>query len=121
MGRIVHFEIGAGDIDRSKKFYEEVFGWKIELWPGPMPYYLITTGDSNSPGINGGMFKSKDEPVTVTTIDVKNLDEMIDKVQSNGGSIVVPKMAVPGVGWLCYFKDFEGNMFGMMQEDGEAA
>jgi predicted enzyme related to lactoylglutathione lyase len=29
-------------------------------------------------------------------------------------------MAIPGVGWLCYFKDTEGNIFGMMQNDPAA-
>jgi predicted enzyme related to lactoylglutathione lyase len=32
----------------------------------------------------------------------------------------MPKMAVPGVGWLAYAKDPEGTVFGMMQEDPDA-
>jgi uncharacterized protein len=34
MPTIVHFEIPADDIDRAKKFYSDLFGWKIEKWPG---------------------------------------------------------------------------------------
>lgn len=30
MPTIVHFEVPADDIERSKKFYSDPFGWKIE-------------------------------------------------------------------------------------------
>jgi predicted enzyme related to lactoylglutathione lyase len=30
MSTIVHFEILADDVERSKKFYTDLFGWKIE-------------------------------------------------------------------------------------------
>jgi len=53
----------------------------------------------------------------VNTIGVENLDQMVQTVLSNGGSIAVPKMAVPNVGWLTYCKDTEGHVFGMMQND----
>ena len=39
---------------------------------------------------------------------------------ASGGSIALPKMPVPGVGWLAYFKDTEGNIFGAMQGDANA-
>jgi len=57
------------------------------------------------------MFKSKGEPLTVNTIAVNSIDEMITRVESHGATIAVHKMPIPGVCWLCYFKDFEGNMF----------
>jgi predicted enzyme related to lactoylglutathione lyase len=34
---------------------------------------------------------------------------------------VLPKMAVPGVGWMAYCKDPEGHIFGIMQPDAAAA
>lgn len=42
------------------------------------------------------------------------------KVTDSGGKIVEEKLAVQGLGWLCYFKDTEGNVFGMMQADKNA-
>jgi predicted enzyme related to lactoylglutathione lyase len=47
---IVHFEIPADDVERAKKFYQELFGWEIE--PAQGGYNLITVGE---PGPNGGM------------------------------------------------------------------
>lgn len=120
MSRVIHFEIGAVDTDKILKFYTDVFGWKVDKWDGEEPYWLITTGAPGKPGINGGVFKSKAEAVTTNVIDVDNIDEMTAKVETAGGTIVVPKMAVPGIGWAVYFKDVEGNLFGMMQADSEA-
>ena len=34
MPTIVHFEIPVDDVERSRKFYSGLFGWKIEKWPG---------------------------------------------------------------------------------------
>ena len=54
------------------------------------------------------------------TIDVASVDKAISAVEASGGEILLPKSAVPGVGWLSYFKDTEGNIFGMMEADESA-
>ena len=83
-----------------------------------MDYWIIVTGDSKDPGINGGLLLRRDpSQPCVNTVDVANLDEMLKTVDSQGGTCVVPKMPVPGVGWLAYCKDTEGHIFGLMQSD----
>ena len=57
----------------------------------------------------------------VCTVDVPSVDDAIAKITSHGGTIVLPKMPVPGVGWLVYAKDTEGNIFGSLQSDHNAA
>ena len=121
MPRVVHFEIDAEKPERAISFYEKVFGWKVEKWEGPVEYWLITTGKEDEPGIDGGLSKrSGSVPSTVNTVEVDSVDYFVKKVEQNGGTIVSPKHAVPGVGYLAYFKDPEGNVFGMMERD-EAA
>jgi len=121
MPRVVHFEIDAKKPDRAIKFYEKVFSWKIKKWEGPVEYYLITTGKESEPGIDGGLSRrTESEPSTVNTIDVPSVDKFIKKVEASGGTIIRPKMAVPGVGYMAYFKDPEGNIFGMMENDESA-
>jgi hypothetical protein len=51
----------------------------------------------------------------VCTIDVEDVDEMIDKAEKLGGVQALGKTEVPGVGWQVYYKDTESNIFGMMQ------
>ena len=71
MPTIVHFEIPADDIERAKKFYNELFGWKIEKWSGTednssqltsvatgqtIEYWMMTTTDDNgNKALSGGM------------------------------------------------------------------
>lgn len=121
MPRVVHFEIPADDPAASQAFYEAAFGWGFYKWEGPEPYWLITTGPEEEPGINGGMMqKNPGQPVTFA-IDVPDIDASIAAVQSAGGTIVVPKMPIPGVGWISYFTDPTGNVIGIHQNDPSAA
>jgi predicted enzyme related to lactoylglutathione lyase len=119
INRPIHFEIPA-EKPESDRVLRKVFGWKFERWNGPMEYWNISTGESE-PGINGGLMTRRDpaQPC-VNTMDVANLDETIKVIESAGGLCVVPKMPIPGVGWLAYFKDTEGHIFGVMQADTAA-
>ena len=121
MGRVVHFEIVADDAERISKFYETVFSWKVQKWDGPIDYWFLMTGDEKEPGIDGafGMRQNGDDAV-VNTIDVSSVDETVKLIEANGGEIVRSKQVVPGVGYLAYFKDTEGNLWGIMQSDTNA-
>jgi predicted enzyme related to lactoylglutathione lyase len=122
MSRVIHFELPADDPERAKAFYETVFGWQIEKWEGPMEYWLITTGPEDEPGIDGGMAKrSEDNPGTENTIGVDSVDEAVVKIEAEGGKVIQAKGAVPGVGWVAYCEDTEGNRFGLMEDDPNAA
>jgi hypothetical protein len=121
MPRVVHFEIAADDPERAVSFYETVFGWEITKWDGPMEYWLIKTGPEDEPGIDGGLAKRTDPSTgTENTIDVDSVDDYVAKIEAGGGKILRPKSAVPGVGWLAYCQDTEGNTFGIMQSDAAA-
>ena len=122
MPRVVHFEVSAEKPEGAVKFFEKVFGWKIVKWEGPVDYWLITTGKQSEVGIDGGMGWREvgAEAGTVNTIDVPSVDEFAKRVEQNGGKIVVPKHAIPGVGWIVHFRDPEDNTFGMMQDDSSA-
>jgi predicted enzyme related to lactoylglutathione lyase len=49
------------------------------------------------------------------------LDESVDRAVALGGSLALPKMPIPSVGWLAYIKDPDGNILGLMQTDPKAA
>jgi predicted enzyme related to lactoylglutathione lyase len=121
LGRVVHFDISSEEPEKTIEFYEKVFNWKFQNWGGPVDYWLITTGDESEPGINGGLSKKgENAALKCPTIDVKDLDKTITMIVENGGKIIAPKMPVPKVGWLAYFEDPDGNLFGAMQDDPNA-
>lgn len=56
----------------------------------------------------------------VNTVEVASVDEFTTKIESNVGSILTPRIAIPGVGDLASCKDTEKNTFGIMQNDPNA-
>ncbi|HET7337070.1 MAG TPA: VOC family protein [Candidatus Nitrosotalea sp.] len=116
MPRIVHFDIPSDNPERAQKFYQDVFGWEFAKWDGPMEYWMVKTGESDTPGINGGLARRMPGQIgMINTIDIPSIDEYIIKIQSNGGQILVPKMEIPGVGHYATCMDTEGNIFGIIQ------
>lgn len=123
MNRIVHFDIHASDIDALQKFYEAVFDWKFtDMGPQMNGYRLIRTGEGA--GIDGGMDPRRGPAPTpgaavnayTCTIEVDDIDAIIAKITEAGGIIVVEKTPIPGVGFLAYAKDPDGNIFGVMEQ-----
>jgi predicted enzyme related to lactoylglutathione lyase len=128
MPTIVHFEIPADDVERSKKFYTDLFGWKIEKWPGStggggdIEYLTITTtDDKGNKALGGGIMKRQgpNQPI-INYTDVKSVDEYSSKVKQLGGNVHVPKMAVPGMGYLAICLDTENNAFGIWETNESA-
>lgn len=123
----VHFEIPASDMDRASNFYKELFGWDIKSAPGFEDYSIIYTlpvDDNNMPrgyGINGGMMKQENSEMGIINyINVEDIDKYLAKLEELGGTVLMPKMPIKGIGWNAVVKDTEGNTFGMMQNDKNA-
>lgn len=119
---IVHFEIPANNVKKLRKFYAELFGWKIEKSLGPMDYWQIETVPVDEkmmplrPGVNGGLYKKeRPENKPVNYISVESIEKYIEKVKALGGKIVQQKQEVPGVGWIAVVLDPEGNQIAMLQ------
>lgn len=116
----MHFEIPADNPEKAMEFYQKAFGWTFGQF-GPNPYWLATTGADSKPGINGAIMKRIDprQPVA-NSIGVDNIDEALKKIEMSGGTIVVPKTLYPNAGWSAYFKDPDGNIFGVWEQNPTA-
>jgi predicted enzyme related to lactoylglutathione lyase len=114
MGKPVHFEIGAENVQRAIRFYQEVFGWKVQTWEGPMEYWLVDGGPGE--GINGAiMTRPAPDFTTVNTIGVSSLEEALAKVVAAGGQLEGQVQTIPGVGRFSYGRDSEGNRIGILE------
>ncbi len=121
MNRIVHFEIPCDNPQLQMDFFKNVFNWEFQQFLTE-DYWSCTSGDASTPGINGGFMKRKNpgQPI-VNSIQVENMEITIKAIEAAGGKMVVPKMAIPTVGWLAYFLDPENNIHGLYQEDSTAS
>lgn len=118
MNRVTHFEIASGNPDKTAAFYREVFDWNIAKWPGADKYWTISTGPDAEEGIDGGIYRKRaelDQPVSVSIL-VDSIDQCIERVRAQGGTVLVPKRAIEGVGWLAYCRDCDGTLFCLHQE-----
>ena len=126
MRKVVHFEIPADDLDRSKSFYGSVFGWQLQTIPMPGGEYttVITTPVDQQtqlptePGsINGGLMQRGEQTPSspVITIDVDAIDEALQQIEAAGGATVTPRTAIPGMGAYAYFRDPDGNVLGLWE------
>jgi hypothetical protein len=122
---ISHFAINADDVEVSRRFYQSVFGWKFQPY-GPPEFFKIQTGDEQKPGINGALQKRREIVPGdrlngfECTIGVADVDATSAAIEANGGSIVMKRVTLAGVGHLIFFKDPGGNIAGAMQYDRNA-
>ncbi len=123
-GEVNHFEIPYEKADRAKKFYTEIFGWKLQEMP-EMNYTLVSTGPVDDKGrptkpgvINGGMMKRSPEVKSpVVTLTCEDMEKTMEKIKAMGGKVIIKKMPVGEMGWSAYAKDSEGNVIGLWQSN----
>jgi predicted enzyme related to lactoylglutathione lyase len=128
MPTIVHFEIPSDNVERSKKFYSDLFGWNIEKVPPEkipegMEYWMITTtDDKGNKAIGGGMMNRQNPQQQGITnyINVKSVQEHSSKVEQLGGKVMMPKTPVPGMGYFAVCTDTENNTFALWEPDESA-
>jgi uncharacterized protein len=114
MPKVVHFEIPADDVERAKSFYGSVFDWELQTVPmGEGEYTTVKTAAvdeqtqmQRDPGIS---------TAPVITISVDGIDDALKQIEDKGGSTVVARTPIPGMGAFAYFKDSEGNVLGLWE------
>ena len=109
------FEIPIADLERAQKFYETIFG--MQLIPMDLPGLkmrmfptddvkgasgaLIFAPEFYQPSANGTMVYLNGNP---------DLQNVVDKIEAAGGTIVMPKTAItPEIGFMAVMMDTEGN------------
>jgi hypothetical protein len=123
-GEVVHFEIPLDDVERGRKFYKEIFGWKLNIMP-EMDYTMANTTASDDQGrptmpgsINGGMMK-RQAPVhgPVITIMVDDMAATEKTIEKKGGKVLQKRTPIGdgSIGFAGYFKDTEGNVVGLFE------
>lgn len=122
---MTHFAIYIDDIERAKSFYDRVFDWGFNSY-GQGDFLQIKADKSENGELIGALQSRKYSPVAEKiiglecSVSVEDVDDIIEKIKTNGGHIVMPKTAIPYVGWLTKFLDTEGNLVCAVQYDNTA-
>lgn len=117
---IVWFEIPADNLERAKAFYGNLFGWKINPFPGTQDYWHIdTAGADDTP--DGALMARKQPQQPITNyVSVDSVAGFSKKIEKLGGKICMAKTAVPQMGYFAVCQDTEGNAFGIWESDANA-
>src|SRR5215471_20817556 len=93
---VAHFEIFASDVERARKFYERVFGWRFEV-AGPPDFYLIFTGDKKDTGLTQGLIAKRSGPAADgsinafrCTVSVSSITDTVAAIEAAGGKMRSP-------------------------------
>ena len=109
---IVHVEIPAANVESAGKFYQDLFGWKIQPMP-EMNYSMWEAGNGDEYG--GFPQVSDDNPAGQVLVYIASDDIEADlkKVEKLGGKVLHQKTEIPGMGWFGVFQDPTGNTLGL--------
>lgn len=110
--RIVHFEIGCSDIDKTSAFYKSVFDWKLTRHGNSA---IIITDDSEA--LSGHINQlGPDDPQNYVTVYIETDDIHADltAIEKNGGEIFVKAIKLPDGREFAWFKDVAGNLIGLI-------
>ena len=110
---ITHIEFSTRDLEESKKFYSDVFEWKIQDFPG-MNYATFEAEG----GTGGGFSPVSEETLpgsTLVYINTPELEKTLKKIRSAGGTILLDGYDIAGVGRMATFRDPTGNVIALLQ------
>lgn len=106
---ITHIEIPAPSLDSAIRFYSEAFDWKIEIINDKYAFFMIGN-TSTGGGLDATLVPAAKNCGPQVCIDVDHIDETLGKIESLGGSIIMPKTEIPdGHGFYACFQDPNHN------------
>jgi predicted enzyme related to lactoylglutathione lyase len=116
-GELAFFEIGVGDTDRGRAFYERLFGWRFDTGPSGSGF-LIT-----APNMKGGMHGGDAGAVPYLFFAVDDMDVALARVRELGGQVDETDLegdaaAAARFGRFKLCRDDQGSPFGLHQRPG---
>jgi predicted enzyme related to lactoylglutathione lyase len=115
-GQIVHIEIPADDLEKSREFWGSLFGWEFQEFPGPFEYHTFQASDRQGGAITN-MEPGKRGTRSYFLVD--DINAGAARVKELGGE-AGDAMPVPKMGWFAVCKDPQGTDFGLWQTDESA-
>lgn len=110
-------EISTSDFSRAVKFYQTILGVSIEevdMDGTQMGVLPNEEGTVNLCLVKGNDYKPTTDGAVIYLNAGNDLQPMLDKVEQNGGQVIVPKTEIsPEMGFFALFIDTEGNKLGL--------
>jgi predicted enzyme related to lactoylglutathione lyase len=108
----VWFDISTPDGPRARRFYQDMFGWPVQVLDDT---YALVGGDDGPP-VGGIGQADADSPYIgmVVYFRVDDVDAALARAEQLGGSRTLDPVTVPGQGRMAVFHDLDGNPVGLL-------
>jgi uncharacterized protein len=80
-GELAFFELGVGDTERGRAFYEELFGWAFETGPSGGGFVIA------APNMPGGMHGGDAGAAPLLFFEVDDMEAALEQVRTLGGKV----------------------------------
>ena len=109
-------DLASPDIEASRQFYSELFGWEPQVSPDPQfGGYTIFTKDGKSVA-GGGPLMSEGQPTAwATYVIVDDAEAVATRVEASGGTVMIAPFDVADQGRMGVFLDPSGAAIGVWQ------
>lgn len=109
-------DLGSPDLEASRQFYGQLFGWTVDVSDDPQfGGYTTFKKDGKPVAGAGGLSNEGQVPSWSTYLATDNADAVAAKVEENGGTVVAPPMDVGQEGRMAVFTDPAGASFSVWQ------
>lgn len=116
-------ELSTSDVAAATRFYEQLFGWKVEpIDTGGAPPYWTIGHDGAAEGRNGGMRELAPEqleagvpPHWMPYFTVSSADDAIATAKGGGGTVAFGPIEIPTGARIAVFADSQGAYFGIFE------
>ncbi len=114
-GSFCHIELSTTDIEKTRSFYEGIFGWTFQIFPGMETYAMFETPGGPGGGFDAGPNAEGPSAVgPVLHIEVDDIDAALAKIEEAGGKTVAGKTKISDeFGYYAVFLDNVGNRLGL--------
>jgi predicted enzyme related to lactoylglutathione lyase len=109
-------DLWTSDVDSSRAFYSELFGWEaLEADPQFGGYFMFTHNGAPVAGGMGDMGDMKAENIWQIYLQTDDAESTLERVQRLGGTVVSPAMPVADLGTQAILTDATGAHLGLWQ------
>jgi predicted enzyme related to lactoylglutathione lyase len=118
-GKPTWIDLASPDLDASKKFYNQIFGWEAQQVGGPeMGNYTFFTLRGKLVAGGASIMMAEQHPAWTTYIAVEDADQTVAKIRAAGGEVVMGPDEIPGSGRMAIFRDPTGAYLALWQAGG---
>ena len=110
---VLHWQILAKDPDNAAEFYTSLFGWRVNA-ANSLGYRMV---DTNSEGVNGGIWPAPPEGVGMVSlyVEVDDVSRHVARAIALGAKVIIPAQKLPDGDEMAVILDTEGIPFGLMR------